>query len=125
VGYFGSYARAEHGVGSDVDILVLVNASARPFTERALDFDATRLPVPADVLVYTLPEWEAVAAAGNRFAQRLRREVVWVLGDGGELFDVRRSPGASAPGAVADVGAGAGPAAAPPHRARRDTRDHG
>jgi predicted nucleotidyltransferase len=83
VGYFGSYARAQHGVGSDVDILVLMDASPRAFTERALDFDATRLPVPADVLVYTLAEWERAMAAGSRFAQRLRSEVVWVLGDGG------------------------------------------
>ena len=79
VGYFGSYARGDAGVGSDVDIVVVVSDSERPFHERALDWDATRLPVPADVVVYTAAEWNAMAAAETGFARRLRDETVWVL----------------------------------------------
>lgn len=78
VGYFGSYARGDHGVGSDIDIVVVVQSSARRFHERALDWDATRLPVPADVLVYTVAELQAVEASGSGFGRRLRDETVWV-----------------------------------------------
>jgi hypothetical protein len=82
VGYFGSYARGNAGVGSDVDIVVIVSESERPFHERALDWDATRLPVPADVLVYTTAEWDAMMASADAgLARRLRDETVWVLGD--------------------------------------------
>ena len=80
VGYFGSYARGDHGVGSDVDIVVVVSASGQPFHERGLGWDATTLPVPADVLVYTAQELEALEAAGAGFWKRLRQETIWVCG---------------------------------------------
>jgi uncharacterized protein len=72
VGYAGSYARGNWGVGSDVDLIVLVTGTGEPFTERARAFDATGLPVPADILVYTKDEW-----------QRMERDsrlnpVVWI-----------------------------------------------
>ncbi|MEW6180690.1 MAG: nucleotidyltransferase domain-containing protein [Chloroflexota bacterium] len=58
VGCFGSYARGDWGVGSDVDILILVKESDLPFESRALQWDANHLPVPAGVIDYTLEEWE-------------------------------------------------------------------
>ena len=73
VGYFGSYASGNWGVGSDLDIVVVVHESGEPFVRRAAGFDANALPVPADVLVYTTAEWEAKSAAGDR----LTREVRW------------------------------------------------
>ncbi|MBC7338043.1 MAG: nucleotidyltransferase domain-containing protein, partial [Clostridia bacterium] len=45
IGYFGSYARTSWGVGSDLDIIVVVSTSSKPFHERSCDFDATDLPV--------------------------------------------------------------------------------
>ena len=72
VGYFGSYARGDWGVGSDLDMVVIVEDSREPFERRAARWDATGLPVPADVLVYTSAEW-------RRMSGRLR-EVVWVSG---------------------------------------------
>jgi predicted nucleotidyltransferase len=72
VGYFGSYALGNWGVGSDLDVVVVVRGAAESFERRAARFDATGLPVPADLLVYTVEEWE-----------RLRRRpepVVWVSG---------------------------------------------
>ncbi|GAB4464990.1 MAG: nucleotidyltransferase domain-containing protein [Burkholderiaceae bacterium] len=78
-GYFGSYARGDWGVGSDVDLVVVVHGSARPFAERALDFDLSELPVPAELLVYTEDEWRALPNISPRFAQRLATETVWVL----------------------------------------------
>lgn len=77
IGYIGSYARGDWGVGSDVDIVVIVAHSALPFERRAVQWDATELPVPADVLVYTLDEWEALDRQG-RFYQTVIREAVWV-----------------------------------------------
>ena len=72
VGYFGSYARGDWGVGSDVDVVVILEHAAEPFERRAARWDATRLPVPADVLVYTRAEWVGLAAPP--------RDIVWVLG---------------------------------------------
>ena len=55
IGYIGSYARGDWGVGSDVDLVIVVSGSEVPDLRRAAEFDATDLPVPADVLVYTFP----------------------------------------------------------------------
>ena len=80
VGYYGSYARGDWGVGSDVDLIAVVEASAQPFETRATAWDATSLPVPADLSVYTSEEWRGMAARDDRFARTLAREAVWVFG---------------------------------------------
>jgi predicted nucleotidyltransferase len=77
VGYIGSYARGDWGFGSDVDLIVVVEDSALPFAQRSLEFDATRLPVPADLLVYTRREW-AERDRERRFWRTVEREAVWV-----------------------------------------------
>lgn len=77
-GYFGSYARGDYGVGSDLDLVAIVSESRRPFAERALDFDTADLPVPAELLVYTEADWRALQEGGSRFIRRLREETVWV-----------------------------------------------
>lgn len=77
IGYFGSYARGEWGVGSDLDIIMVIERSDLPPTQRAGKWDTTDLPVPADLLVYTLEEWREVARRG-RFGRMLRTETVWV-----------------------------------------------
>ena len=77
IGYFGSYARGDWGVGSDVDLLIVVAGSAEPFERRAVGWDATELPVPADVLVYTEAEWESLTAS-SPFHRRLIREARWL-----------------------------------------------
>ncbi|MGD9546182.1 MAG: nucleotidyltransferase domain-containing protein [Candidatus Krumholzibacteriia bacterium] len=78
VGYFGSYARGNWGVGSDLDLVLIVSHADRPFIERARQWDATGLPVPADVIVYTPDEWDAVLARGDRFARVMADELTWV-----------------------------------------------
>ena len=35
IGYIGSYARGDWGVGSDIDLFVLVERSDRPFEQRS------------------------------------------------------------------------------------------
>lgn len=77
IGFFGSYARGDWGVGSDLDLVIVVKSSKQPFERRAIEWDATGLPVPVDVLVYTEEEWSALT--GQRgFFQTLMRDAVWV-----------------------------------------------
>jgi uncharacterized protein len=77
IGYFGSYARGNWGVGSDVDLLILVESSELPFERRSAAWDATSLPVPADVLTYSVEEWDRLKK-GSRFYDTVEREAVWV-----------------------------------------------
>ena len=79
VGFFGSYARGDWGVGSDLDLLIIVSDAGLPFERRAIEWDATDLPVPADVLVYTVDEWESMRR-DNPFGRRLARETHWLYG---------------------------------------------
>ena len=60
LGYFGSYARGDWGVGSDLDLIAIVAESSEAFERRNLSWSLTSLPVPSDLLVYTLTEWEAL-----------------------------------------------------------------
>lgn len=78
VGYFGSYARGDWGVGSDLDVVLVLEEDERPFEARAASWDLTGLPVPAEVLVYTREEWERVTSRNDRFGKMLAEETVWV-----------------------------------------------
>ena len=78
VGYFGSYARGDWGVGSDLDIIMIVKRTTLPKERRAIPYSTESLPVPADLLVYTLDEWESLSASESRFSQVLSRETVWL-----------------------------------------------
>ena len=77
IGYFGSYARGDWGVGSDLDIVVILDGSDKPMERRAVDWDTTNLPVPSDLLIYTLDEWEKMRDAG-RFCGTLMQEAIWI-----------------------------------------------
>lgn len=62
------------GVGSDLDVVLIVSESDLPFEGRASKWDLTVLPVPVDVLVYTQGEWERMTQQlgfGKRMAMRL------------------------------------------------------
>jgi len=78
IGYFGSYARGDWGVGSDLDVVIVVTHSPLPFERRGAEWDVTGLPVPADVLVYTRREWDALDQQ-RRFYRTLGSEAVWVF----------------------------------------------
>lgn len=77
LGYFGSYARGNWGVGSDIDLVAIVERSQERFVRRAAEWDTIALPVPADLLVYTVAEWESVVL--TPFGRRLETESVWVF----------------------------------------------
>ncbi len=76
IGYFGSYARGDWGVGSDLDIIIILENSELPFEKRSTEWSVTELPVPADVLVYTAEEWQSLRK--GRFYQTVMQEAVWV-----------------------------------------------
>ena len=80
LGYFGSYARGDAGVGSDLDLVAVVRTSDQPFERRPISWDLTSLPVPAELLVYTEAEWKGLVNQGGRFARVLREESVWLVG---------------------------------------------
>lgn len=77
IGYFGSYARGDWGVGSDLDLVIVVKKSDQSFEKRAIGWDLKELPVPADILIYTEEEWQSLCQKG-RFYKRLMEETVWV-----------------------------------------------
>lgn len=77
IGYFGSYARGDWGVGSDLDIIIILERSDLPFARRAVEWDTGELPVPADLLVYTYDEWESMKDQG-RFYRTVMNEALWV-----------------------------------------------
>ena len=79
LGYFGSYARGDWGVGSDLDLIAIVNETSQPFERRALQWDLKGLPVPAEIIVYTLSEWEDLQKRDTKFARMLKRETVWTF----------------------------------------------
>ncbi len=77
IGYFGSYARGDWGVGSDLDLVIVVKKADQPFEKRAIGWNLEELPVPADVLIYTEEEWQSLDQRG-RFYKKLMEEAVWV-----------------------------------------------
>jgi predicted nucleotidyltransferase len=78
IGYFGSYARGDWGVGSDLDVLILVEWAEEPFERRAQGLRTEELPVPADVWVYTVEEWKRLFQQTG-FPQTIAAEIVWVF----------------------------------------------
>lgn len=77
VGYFGSLRRGDWGVGSDVDLVVVLEDSDSSPVERPLEFDLSSIPVGADLLVYTADEWNALLDRDDRFAEEMRN-VMWL-----------------------------------------------
>jgi hypothetical protein len=79
LGVFGSFADGNWGFGSDLDLVAVISSSAVPFQERRRGWRTEKLPVPADLLVYTMAEWTWLAAQENRFGRLLRNQVRWLL----------------------------------------------
>jgi hypothetical protein len=79
LGYFGSFARGEAGVGSDLDLAAIVRTLDRPFLERPREWPTERLPVPTEILVYTAEEWDRLMRSGGRFARTLEDQTRWII----------------------------------------------
>ncbi|NOS98996.1 MAG: nucleotidyltransferase domain-containing protein [Phycisphaerales bacterium] len=74
VGYIGSYARGDWGVGSDLDVIVILSDTSTPPLERQRHYYPDDLPVHADVWVYTQLEWNRVADDSPGLFHRLCKE---------------------------------------------------
>ncbi|MGQ0652286.1 MAG: nucleotidyltransferase domain-containing protein [Betaproteobacteria bacterium] len=66
---FGSYARGDAGVGSDLDLAILVRDG-----EGSALFDVSRLPVPADVVVFEQSRWGRLSAQATGIGRAIARE---------------------------------------------------
>ena len=84
LGVFGSYARGDASVGSDLDVVAIIHTSDRRPEERTRGWDTTSLPVPVDLLVYTEKEWARVRTQG-RFGVALKQEALWLYERGPEV----------------------------------------
>ncbi|MBN1847926.1 MAG: nucleotidyltransferase domain-containing protein [Deltaproteobacteria bacterium] len=78
LGYFGSYAQGNWGVGSDLDIVAILSSSSEPFERRNLNWDLSTLPVPAELIVYTEKEWRMLKSDNTRFVRMLAQKTVWI-----------------------------------------------
>jgi len=58
---FGSFARGDYYHGSDVDVLIILNESTKPFLSRIAEFLPRSFPVDIDVFPYTLEEVNRIA----------------------------------------------------------------
>jgi predicted nucleotidyltransferase len=76
VGCIGSYARGDWGVGSDLDVVVILRESTRSQRERYAHYYPDGLPVPADLWVYTQAEWELLNSRSPQLGQRIQGE--WI-----------------------------------------------
>lgn len=79
VGYVGSYARGDWGVGSDLDLIVVLDKSSQPLERRSAEFDLCDFPVPVDLLVYTSSEWDALMSEAGCFSTMLQKETHWLF----------------------------------------------
>ena len=77
IGYFGSYARGDWGVGSDLDMIIILQSSQQSFERRGAEWDTTELPVPTDVLVYTKEEWELMKGRKSSYISATNK-IIWL-----------------------------------------------
>jgi predicted nucleotidyltransferase len=71
---FGSFARGEADVASDVD-LVLIEPTTAPFVERGRShLPLFQMGIGLDLLIYTPEEYECLKRAGNPLIERIERE---------------------------------------------------
>jgi uncharacterized protein len=80
VGVFGSYGRGTAGVGSDLDLLLVLRHCDDPIWQRLRRWDTSALPLACDLLVYGLKEWLTLPQWNQKLAQALRQDTHW-LGD--------------------------------------------
>lgn len=78
VGVFGSYGRGTAGVGSDLDLLLILQRCDEPIWDRLRRWDTGSLPLACDLLVYSLEEWRSLPQWNPRLAEALRCDTRWL-----------------------------------------------
>ncbi|QPN55788.1 nucleotidyltransferase domain-containing protein [Synechococcus sp. CBW1107] len=79
VGVFGSYGRGDAGVGSDLDLLLVLRQCELPIWERLRPWDTADLPLATDLLVYSRKEWESLPQWNPKLAATLERDLRWLI----------------------------------------------
>lgn len=81
LGVFGSYATNTWGVGSDLDLLAVVDdfVVAVPFEQRGIAWRTEDLPIPAEIIVYTQSELKNRLAKQDKFAKEVIEQVEWIF----------------------------------------------
>ena len=79
IGYFGSYARDDWGVGSDLDMVIVVKGIVDDELKKDVSLSLKRLPVPVDLLFYSIKEWSSLSNE-TRFGRMIKTETTWVYG---------------------------------------------
>ena len=79
VGLFGSYGLGDAGVGSDLDLLLILSQCDLPIWERLRRWDTAYLPLATDVLVYSRAEEDALQIWKPAFAAVLARDLRWLV----------------------------------------------
>jgi hypothetical protein len=77
VGVFGSYGRGTASVGSDLDLLLIDEATDGPQHHRLCSWPLERLPLSCDALVLTPAELDQLLGGSSRMAQELQRDLRW------------------------------------------------
>lgn len=80
IGLFGSYGRGEAGVGSDLDLVILLEQCEEPIWQRLRRWDTGSLPLSCDLLVWSRSEWETLPRWNPRMAAALRTDLRWLVG---------------------------------------------
>jgi predicted nucleotidyltransferase len=79
VGIFGSYGRGDAGVGSDLDLLLVLQQCELPIWERLRAWDTADLPLATDLLIYSRQEWESLPAWNPKLAATLDQDMRWLI----------------------------------------------
>lgn len=77
----GSYARGDWGVGSDIDVIVVLTETKLSSKQRYQHYYPDGLPVPADLWVYTSAELTSLSSHSPHLWQRLQNERIDLLAD--------------------------------------------
>jgi hypothetical protein len=77
---FGSYGRGDAGVGSDLDLVLILRECSEPIWQRLRQWQTGSLPLACDLLVYSLREWQTLPQWNPRLAAVLRQETRWLSG---------------------------------------------
>ena len=78
----GSYARGDWGVGSDVDLIVLLADCELSPAQRYEKLYPSGLPVQADLWVYTSAQWDLLRARARHLWRRIQHEAIDLTAEG-------------------------------------------
>lgn len=70
----GSCARGDWGVGSDLDIIIVLSDCDLSPVERNAQYEPQDMPVPVDLMIFTRTEWASLRERCPGLYQRLEEE---------------------------------------------------